>query len=118
MRITLWQGLKCRSELEFWTAGDLPAAFVLPQVAMPLYQFTSEHNVLEAARRLLQAGSTSFKFDLKNQRANGRPIKVQQQTNSPRLSCLSFVAAHANATLHQLRSVTSISGSNRQAAPM
>jgi hypothetical protein len=50
--------------------------FVLPQVAMPLYQFTSEHNVLEAARRLLQAGSSSFKFDLKNQRANGRPIKV------------------------------------------
>eukprot|EP00882_Tetradesmus_deserticola_P025941 GHRQ01028533.1.p1 GENE.GHRQ01028533.1~~GHRQ01028533.1.p1 ORF type:complete len:402 (+),score=109.73 GHRQ01028533.1:134-1339(+) len=45
------------------------------QVAMPLYQFTSEHNVLEAARRLLQAGSTSFKFDLKNQRANGKPIK-------------------------------------------
>uniref|UniRef100_A0A383VL34 Glycoside hydrolase family 42 N-terminal domain-containing protein n=1 Tax=Tetradesmus obliquus TaxID=3088 RepID=A0A383VL34_TETOB len=45
------------------------------QVAMPLYQFTSEHNVLEAARRLLQSGSTSFKFDLKNQRANGKPIK-------------------------------------------
>jgi hypothetical protein len=49
------------------------------QVAMPLYQFTSEHNVLEAARRLLQSGSTSFKFDLKNQRANGKPIKVRQQ---------------------------------------
>ncbi|KAF8072403.1 hypothetical protein HT031_000062 [Scenedesmus sp. PABB004] len=49
------------------------------QVAMPLYQFTSEHHVLEAARRLLAAGSTAFKFDLKNQRASGKPIAALEK---------------------------------------
>jgi hypothetical protein len=46
------------------------------QVAMPLYQFTKEHATLEAARRLLAAGANSFKFDLKNQATNGKPIMV------------------------------------------
>jgi hypothetical protein len=75
----------------------------LLQVAMPLYQFTSEHNVLEAARRLLQAGSSSFKFDLKNQKADGKPIKVQQYTFKPpqlsRLLTAATLAAHAKAAV-------------------
>lgn len=57
------------------------------QVAMPLYQFTKEHATLEAARRLLAAGSNSFKFDLKNQATNGKPILVSCSCSSAANHC-------------------------------
>jgi len=44
------------------------------QNMMPLYQHTSDHFVLEAAKQLLQAGSTSFKFDLKNMKRDGKVV--------------------------------------------
>lgn len=46
------------------------------QNIMPLYQHTSDHAVLEAAKQLLMAGATSFKFDLKNMLRNGKVAGV------------------------------------------
>jgi hypothetical protein len=47
------------------------------QLFGPLYQFTEDHFILEAAKRVVAAGGDAFKFQLANADAKKRQIQVQ-----------------------------------------
>jgi hypothetical protein len=64
------------------------------QNMMPVYQHTNDHFVLEAAKQLLQAGSTSFKFDLKNMKRDGKVVGVGAMLSASQVHLCGHAGTH------------------------